>query len=506
MNVRSPQLNRVVEHSTTRQSSAVVISGVSRSFGAVKALSKASLVIPSGEKLGLIGHNGAGKSTLMNVLSGVMKPDEGGFTVGGQQHSELTPALAHELGIRCIFQELSLCPNLTVIENTLVKHPDLAGWGWRGRARKLISACLDRIFPGHDIDVGRRLGVLTIAQRQMVEIAEAFVLSEGVRLVILDEPTSSLDAKAAEQLMRFLDAASRTGVATILISHRLQEILDNSERVVVMVDGRIVGDAPAKSLTRQSLVEMMGHSNAGARDELTRPAGEASGEVVLAARGDAGDPLRLILKRGEIVGFAGLDGHGQRRTLQHIFAEAFRGRNGLLKSSVAYVPGDRQTEGVFPAWSAGENVTVRALRDVSRNGVINLARERLLAEDWFRRIGVRSAGGEAGITTLSGGNQQKVLFARALASKATLILLDDPMRGVDVGTKNEVYAMIRNEAASGRSFIWYSTETEELRNCDRVYVFRLGRIAAVLDSGAVTEENILRASFTEPVSAGAARG
>ncbi len=362
-------------------------------------------------------------------------------------------------------------------------------------------ASLDRIFPSHGINPGAPIGSLTIARRQMVEIAGAFVASgNAVRLVILDEPTSSLDAKATEQLMAFLDTASQAGIATILISHRLREILGQTDRVVVMVDGRVVDVAPTVTVDRASLVKMMGHLEQES-GPITRDAPRSgAGRVVLGSTGEAEDPRRLIVRQGEVIGFAGLDGHGQRAALRYIFAEACLGHAGLDKSSTAYVPGDRQVEGVFPVWSVGANATLRALPDLSSHGVIDLKRESRLAADWFKRIGVRAASADAGITTLSGGNQQKVLFARALASRASLILLDDPMRGVDVGTKSEVYALIQREAAAGRSFIWYSTETEELRNCDRVYVFREGHVVAVLGPGEITEESILRASFSDTVA------
>ncbi len=489
--------NGIAAHPVVPES-AVILAGVSRSFGPVRALSEASLTIAYGEKIGLVGHNGAGKSTMMNVLSGVLQPDAGTISIGGKSYEGVKASQTHALGIRCIFQELSLCPNLTAVENTLIRQGQIAGFGWRKRAQTLIAQSLDRIFPGHDIDIFRPIGNLAIAQRQMVEIAEAFAgPASDIKLVILDEPTSSLGTKVADQLMAFLDVASNDGIATILISHRLNEILLHTERAVVMVDGRIVGAAPTADLTRQKLVSMMGHLETPSVFKAAAEMSAATEPIVLTSEGDDNDGLRLVVRRGEIVGFAGLDGHGQTRTLQQIFVAATKGQAGMQKGSVAYVAGDRQTEGVFTSWSVSENASIRALRDISSYGIIDLARERAIVTDWFKRIGVRTAGTDAAIGTLSGGNQQKILFARALASSAPLILLDDPMRGVDVGTKSEVYALIRAEAHGGRSFVWYSTETEELRNCDRVYVFREGEIVAVLDASEITEENILSASFAD---------
>lgn len=500
----TPQAGQNAEAATNVASlpPAVVISGISRSFGAVKALSNADLTIGRGEKLGLIGHNGAGKSTLMNVLSGVLQPDEGNIGIGENRFSALSAQQVHEQGIRCVFQELSLCPNLTSVENTLIRQPEHAGWGWRRRARTTISQALDRVFPGHDIDIDRLVGDLTIAQRQMVEIAQAFATTgDSVRLVILDEPTSSLDAQAAEQLMSYLDVAASAGTATILISHRLQEILQYTDRIVVMVDGKIIGEAPAETMTRQLLVEMMGHLETSAPDADAQNTKSAA-PVLLISEASADNPLRIVVRQGEIIGFAGLDGHGQQTTLRQIFTQAFQGSGGISKGSASYVPGDRQVEGVFPIWSVADNATIRALPDLTRKGLIDLTREKALAFDWIDKIGIRTASPAANISTLSGGNQQKVLFARALASKSPLILLDDPMRGVDVGTKSEVYGLIRAEAEAGRSFVWYSTETEELRNCDRVYVFRTGKVTAELKGSEITEQNILSASFSDHINDG----
>jgi ribose transport system ATP-binding protein len=241
---------------------------------------------------------------------------------------------------------------------------------------------------------------------------------------------------------------------------------------------------------------MMGHlAEEAGRDRALSL--EAIGEPVVVVGGGALS-LPLVAAPGEVVGLAGLEGHGQREMLGRLYAAAGRAEAGArVRGSVAYVAGDRQTEGVFPLWSVAENTTVRALRQITRRGFIDLAAEKRLAHEWIGRIGVRSDGDDARITTLSGGNQQKVLFARALASEATIVILDDPMRGVDVGTKSEVYGLIRREAETGRCFVWYATETEELRHCDRVYVFKSGRIVAALKAGEIAEERILDASFTE---------
>ncbi len=406
---------------------------------------------------------------------------------------------AHHLGIRCVFQELSLCPNLTVAENTRVSHPALRGFGWARRAAALIGDMLDTIFPGHGIDPGDVVGDLSIGRRQMVEVARAFtVTDEPLRLVILDEPTSSLDAHAAGQLLDFVRRSVADGPSCILISHLLGEILATADRIVVMRDGTVVASDAAARFDRARLLATMGgaEGHAAARPEA---AVRSDGPEMVRARpsAQAGGP-EVVAREGEIVGLAGLAGHGQTLLLLEIFAAASARKAGVeVAAPVALVPGDRQTDGIFPLWSIADNIAVRSLTQLRRGPFLSAARETALARDWQRRIGIRTPDLDNNILSLSGGNQQKALFARALGSDARIILMDDPMRGVDVGTKLEVYELIRDEARRGRTFLWYTTETEELGNCDRTYVFRNGRIVAALDRAELTEERIIHSSFEE---------
>jgi ribose transport system ATP-binding protein len=436
----------------------------------------------------------------MHVLAGTTTPDRGRITIGGSEFSgHYDVIIAHRRGIRCVFQELSLCPNLTVAENARIMHPALRGLGWRRRAGALISAKLDEIFPGHGIGAGDIVGDLSIARRQMVEVARAFTLTrEPLHLVILDEPTSSLDVHVARQLLGFVRRLVATGVSCILISHLLGEILSTTDRVVVMRDGKVVDARPARDFTRASLVGAMGSV---AKEEDASVAAFASKRKTGAPRVEVrlpgqADGRVLTAFRGEIVGLAGLSGHGQTGMLVRL-VNAGRGARGEIRvdGPVALVAGDRVNDGIFPLWSIGKNIGIRSLRALSRGPLIDPARERQLAEDWRRRIGIRTPDVENNILSLSGGNQQKTLFARALGSDAEIVLMDDPMRGVDVGTKQEVYAMIRGEAEKGRTFIWYTTEMDELKNCDHVYVFRNGRIVADLARDELSEDKVLHSSF-----------
>lgn len=480
----------------------VRLDGIAKSFGAVKALAGVDLSVGAGECLGLVGHNGAGKSTLMNVLAGTLAPDQGTIEIGGDDRTGgWDVGRAHASGVRCVFQELSLCPNLTVAENARVFHPGLRGWGWKRRAGRLIVDRLDAIFPGHGISAGDVVGDLSIGRRQMVEIARAFTVTDApLTLVILDEPTSSLDAVSAEQLLHFVRAVTEDGIGCILISHLLHEILDTAHRVVVMRDGRVVADRENRGLTRDGLVADMG---AVARQEAAAGRGphDREGRDVRATdRGSAGPAgIELVARRGEVVGLAGLAGHGQTDALLRLYkaGQGERAPGAEVAAPCAYIAGDRQTEGILPLWSIAQNITVRSYGALRRGLLLDLAREREMAEAWREKIRIRTPDVDNNILSLSGGNQQKVLFARALASDAQIVLMDDPMRGVDVETKREVYDLIRAEAGKGRCFIWYTTEMEELLNCDHVYVYREGAIVADLPAQDFTEEKVLHSSFRD---------
>ncbi len=468
------------------------LDGVEKSFGAVQALAGVDLVVAAGECLGLVGHNGAGKSTLMHVLSGNLSPSAGTIAVGGQTYERgWNAAVTQSQGVRCVFQELSLCPNLTVAENARIVHAALKGVGWKDRAARLIRDKLDEIFPGHGIDAADEIANLAIGKRQMAEIARAFTVTEGaLRLVILDEPTSSLDAVTARQLLAYIRKETARGTSIILISHLLGEILSASDRIVVMKDGRKVADRLAAEFTRNSLVAAMGSE---AREHRRGAVRKAAGDVLVSVQPEPDGGAPLEARRGEVIGLTGLAGHGQTRMLLRIF----EGRGAEVKAASAFIAGDRQSDGVFNLWSIGRNITVRSLRALRGGGLIDLAAEARLSEVWKEKMAIRTTDTANNILTLSGGNQQKALFARALASDAAIILMDDPMRGVDIGTKQEVYAMIRAEAEKGRTFIWYTTEIEELTHCDRAYVFRNGPIVATLSALELTEEKVLEASFAE---------
>ena len=477
----------------------IAVTHAAMRFGEVQALDGVSLAVSPGECIGLVGHNGAGKSTLVSIINGGLVAQQGAVSSDGVVVEPYGIGVARARGVRCVFQELSLCPNLTVLENVRVMHRHLGGFGWRRRGRAIIATALDAVFPGHTIDVGVQVGTLSIAERQMVEIALAFS-DAGVapRLVILDEPTSSLDAGLAAQLLAHVRRFVAGGGAVILISHILGEILTTADRVVVMKDGRIVAERPAGGFDHAGLVEAMG-SAAGA--VAVAPHGAAGAEVLRFApkRG-----IAFAAGRGEVIGLAGLAGHGQTDMLLALFDQASPTWWPARDPGVTFVAGDRRLNGTFDLWSILRNMTVASLPDLARRGLLSDPAEVARGAGWREKIEIRTPDMGNGILSLSGGNQQKVLFARALSTRAPVVLMDDPMRGVDVGTKREVYQIIRAEAEAGRTFVWYSTEMEEMSLCDRVYVFREGAIVAELVAGAISENAILAASFETVTKAGAA--
>ncbi|WP_254445704.1 sugar ABC transporter ATP-binding protein [Ruegeria sp. HKCCA5014] len=468
----------------------VSLDGVHMSFGPVHALVDARFELWPGECVGLVGHNGAGKSTLVNVINGRLTPTQGKVRYSGHGGQSDAATGAQEAGIRSVFQELSLCPNLTVLENLRIPYRNIPRKAWRREARRMVLAALDEVFPDHGISADAVVGDLSIAERQMVEIAIAFAERDTEpALVILDEPTSSLDAAIAQQLLSHIKKFCAAGGTIIFISHLLGEIFEVATRILVMKDGRVTQDKQANAFTRDSLVDAMGHVvETSGRTQSARQRRAVGEEVARLNNG-------MTVHAGEIVGLAGLAGHGQAEALARFYMSRASVWRSTKTPEVAFVAGDRTRDGVMPLWSILKNLSLMTLREFSQNGLVNRSEEDRLYETWKERIKIKANNPLDPILSLSGGNQQKVLFAKALASSAPIVIMDDPMRGVDIGTKKEVYSMIRAEADTGRSFLWYSTETEEVLECDRVYVFRDGEISAELTGDMITEENLLRASF-----------
>jgi len=482
----------------------VALQGITKAYGPTLANDGIDLVVGRGEVIGLVGGNGAGKSTLMRILSGVTMPDEGRLAIGGAavQWSDYGPAHAQAAGIRIVHQELSLCGNLTVAENFFLERPDAAHArpGWRGTYRELARQWLDRVFPQHGIDVDAEVGHLPIGQRQMVEIARA-ASDPALKLLVLDEPTSSLDQERSRQLRAFVKAGAAEGIAFIFISHKLKEVLEVASRVVALRNGRLAWSGAVEETSVERLVETMGGEaeaslRAGRRRRADRTAGE--GRVLARISGEAVAPLgrTIELRSGEIVGLAGLEGNGQREMLHRLF-RAEQASDVTCFAPVSFVSGDRQREGVFPLWSVLANIDVGRIAARSGFSFVSDEAEREAVAPTTERLRLDRSRFESNILELSGGNQQKALVARALAGDGQIILLDDPTRGVDVTAKSEFYGVVDDVAKAGRLVVWHSTEDLEFLECDRVLVFSGGRIVRELVSDEISEEKIVNASFLQ---------
>ncbi len=474
---------------TTAPDLVVQVRHASKTYGPTRALSAIDLDIRAGDIVGVVGHNGAGKSTLMRLLAGIEPTDSGTVSVAGRSKS----ARGGFPGARMAYQETNLANELSVGDNAYLSAVGSPrGARWRKHAEERILSRLDEMFPGHGIRAATWVGDLSLAQRQMVEIARA-TLDDDLRLLILDEPTESLTGGATEALYDAVRRMSAAGVAVILISHRIREVLEVAHRVVVLRDGAVASEHAAAGLTEDDVLRAMGGSDV----EIVLPVtGAVSIDVPIVAEVPARDARTgtarpIQARRGEVVGLAGIAGQGQEVILAALWNARERARRRVKK---AYVPGDRQRSGILPLWNVADNLNITAMRSLGRWGLRNTAAEREVVDRWVHLLNVRG-GVEAQMAGLSGGNQQKVIVARAFASDAELVLLDDPFRGVDVHTKNDLYRLIRDEAARGRTVVWYSSENAEMRHCDRVYVVRAGRIAAELRGQEINEERIIAESF-----------
>ena len=480
--------------------------GVEKHFGAVRALDGVDFAVGAGECVGLVGHNGAGKSTLMHVLAGTPSPDaRRDRRSAAQTERTIRSQLAQRLGIRCVFQELSLCPNLTVAENTRVIHRALRGFGWRtaGRRPDRRQARRDLSRPRHRA-AATSSATCRSARRQMVEVARAFtVTDEPLRLVILDEPTSSLDAHTAGQLLAFVRRSRRGGreLHPDLASPRRDPRAFRPHRRHARRQGRRQRTPPA-AFDRDQPGRSHGRRRGAARKRAaSRRVRAAAAPVRVRARPSiAARRRRTRRPRGRDHRPCRASPATARPSCCSRSSRRAHARRPASRSPRRWrwSPATARRDGIFPLWSIAENIGIRSLARAPPAACSSRReREAELAEGWRQRINIRTPDVDDNILSLSGGNQQKALFARALGSDAEIMLMDDPMRGVDVGTKLEVYDLIRAEARAGRTFLWYTTEMDELDNCDHVYVFRNGRIVADLGRGELTEEKVIQSSFQD---------
>ncbi len=485
---------------------ALLLAGITKAYGATRANEDLSFAVQPGEVVGLIGANGAGKSTLMRILAGITLPDAGRLEVGGQviDLDRFSPLRARALGIRIVHQELSLCDSLTVAENFYIEQPHYARHPlWRRNYERLADASIAEIFPAAGIDPHRPVADLAIAQRQMVEIARA-ASDPKLRILILDEPTSSLDARRSAELQRFIAARAASGAVIIFISHKLTEVAAVAGRILAMRNGRFALNEDARRIdVRQMISAMAGEASRGlAPSQLA-----AAGGGVRKSRGliEVTPPLvsaPLTLHAGEIIGLAGLEGSGQRAFLHALYAAACGRRVGgfVCHAAASFVSGDRVREGVFPLWDVIANATIGRVAAGPALAWLRPAWERAAAVPFLDAVRLPPERRGAAILQLSGGNQQKVLMARALIQDADIVVLDDPTRGVDVAVKQEFYRLIREAAGRDKLVVWHSSETIEFMECDRVLLFHEGVARRVLEGGDLTEDTIVNAAFTERIA------
>ncbi|MFE6129869.1 sugar ABC transporter ATP-binding protein [Streptomyces sp. NPDC056437] len=490
----------------------LTMSGITKSFPGVRALDGVDLEVQAGEVQCLLGQNGAGKSTLIKVLAGVHQPDGGTITWRGETVSLKSPIAAMRLGIATIYQELDLVEGLSVAENVFLGHePTAAGFVVRGgEARASASRLLKRL--GHpEIDPARLVGDLSAAQQQIVSMARA--LSHDVRLIVMDEPSAALDPDEVANLFRIVGDLTAEGVAVVYISPRLEEIRTIGDRVTVLKDGRAVAvGLPAKTTpTREVVALMTGRNVEYVFPERPDPVVADSRPPVLRVEGltRKGEfaPVDLELRPGEIVGLAGLVGSGRSEILETIYGarrptagrvvvDGTPLRTGSVRSAVragiGLAPEERKAQALLMLESVTRNVSVSTLSRFSRSGWLDGRAERAAAQQATRELSLRPDNPDARIRTLSGGNQQKAVLARWLLRGCKVLLLDEPTRGVDVGARAELYAVIRRLADEGLAVLLVSSEVPEVLGlADRVLVLREGSVVHTADARELDEHRVL---------------
>jgi len=466
------------------------MSEVQKSFGQVVALAGVDFELEAGEVHALVGENGAGKSTLMKILAGVQPPDSGSMVLADRpvRFASVNEAQAH--GIVMVYQELALVPSLSVAENLFLgKLPPLVGHA------ALIRRARERLAEVElSLDPGSEVGRLGIGERQLIEIARA--LAREGRILVLDEPTAALSASESERLFGIIAKVKAAGVGIVYISHRLEEVFRVADRVTVLRDGQRVGTRRVAETSADEIVQLMvgksvrRHHRAARGEERTLGTFEAAGPNL--------EPLSIDLSAGEIVGLAGVIGSGRERILPTLFGlegsaswggAPLRSPRDAIRRGIVLVPSDRKTQGLVLDLSVQENVSLSTLPRLQRLGFMDARRERAQTRHWIERLSLRPPHPHKPVFELSGGNQQKVVIAKTLATEPKVLLLDEPTRGVDVGARAELYDVIDGLSQRGLGLLLSSSDTEELIGlCDRILVFRGGRVVTELPSPFVYEE------------------
>jgi galactofuranose transport system ATP-binding protein len=489
--------------------------GIVKRFAGVTALDGVDLTLERGEVHALVGENGAGKSTLVKIMTGAYHRDGGAMFLEGQPVSFATPAQAQDAGVIAVHQEIHLLTHRTVAENVwLAREPKRFGLiDWKRMFNDTASLFRDL---GIDIDPRATLGDLRTAQRQMVAIARG--VSLGAKVLVLDEPTSSLAEREVTLLYGLINKLKSQGTAIVYISHRFDELYAICDRVTVLRDGKLVATRPLAGLERLDLIclmlgksreALMGGATAFTEKEA-RPETEAP---LLKAdelhRGRKLQGVSIIVRRGEVVGLAGLLGSGRTETARALFGAdpvesgtisvngqtlAPRAPGDAIAAHIAFVSEDRKAEGIIPEMSVRENLTLAALPTLTRMGIVDEEKQRIVVDEYMKRFGIKASSSDQKIRELSGGNQQKVMLARWLCTKPDLFIVDEPTRGIDIGARREIQALVDELAAAGLGVLMISSDLEELvEGSSRVVVLRDGRDVAELGHEELSQEAIIRA-------------
>ena len=477
--------------------------GISKNYSGVPALTDVSLKINAGEVHALLGENGAGKSTLMNVASGTVAPSKGDLVIHGERYDALTPALANKLGIAIVHQHPAVLKDLTVLENLQVALPRAV---FKGRAADKVGAeLLARV--GLKISLKLRVEDLTIAQKHLLEIAKA--LATSPKILVLDEPTAALGQDSVELLFQLVAKEIANGTAVIYITHRLAEVRELADIVTVLRDGHLMATSPIDKITdAELLAQIIGRElDSTFPPKHKKAAGAKPNLVVTGLTGDGFTDVSIEAYPGQIIGIAGVVGNGQSQFLKALAGQAvFTGSieiNGEIKTGrslngkAALMPADRQREGVMMRMSVRENSALASLKKFKLLGLLSRKKEVNAVHDTLTSLSIKAPSLEAPVSALSGGNQQKVVMARALLSNPVMILADEPTQGVDVGARSELYDILRQASADGIPVVVASSDAKELEGlCDTVYVLSRGQVVKTLHDGENREEAMIEAAVT----------
>ncbi len=490
--------------------------GISKSYAGVRALEEVSLSVDAGTVLGLIGENGAGKSTLMKVLGGVVQPSAGSIIVDGVAHDTMTVASAARAGIAFVHQELTVLDNLDVAANIFLGREAVAGGPLRLVRNKHMHDQARPLLQRLGADFGPETSVsrLLIAQRQLVEIARA--LSVDARVIIMDEPTSSLTLQETDRLLRVIAELRASGVSVIYISHRLHEVKQCADRVVCLRDGRVAGELGHDEIEHHAMIRLM--IGRELRSLYTPPRAPPGGELCVVDRlvttAFPDRHVSLDVRRGEILGLAGLVGSGRTSLARALFGVdpilggevrlagervTVRSPRQAIGQGIYLVPEDRKREGLVLDMPLSENISLASLRRYARFNLVDRDAETVTARAQQVSLRIKTPDVSVHAATLSGGNQQKVVLAKWLSMAPRLIIFDEPTRGIDVGAKGEIYALMRALADDGVAIVMISSDMEEVIGVsDRVAVMYEGEISGVLDRADFSEINVLRLAIGQP--------